>query len=355
MEAVILPPVRHLLPLATIRRARRLSMPGTITVRVNERVEANDIVAEAEGTPRHVFLDLVRGLGVPEEQVPRYVVRERGERVEAGDILAGPVGFARRTIRAPADGRVAGLLRGRLLFEIRGEPEQVTAGVPGVVLSTDGSREVVIETSGALIEGAWGNGREAFGVLRVLTSSPEERLDTHHLDISYRGAVLVAGRCDHPAPLHQAAELAVRGLVLGGLTADLGPVVQRLSYPVVVLEGFGPVPMNQAAFDLLRSNAGRDAAVDGRVGGAYEAQRPTVIVPLPASREADLPEDVIPLAPGVRVHLTRAPRQGQVGVVRQVLRSAVRYPSGLMARSVEVDLESGETVTVPLANLEILQ
>lgn len=355
MANLYAPSVTHVIPLTTIRRERQLPVAGTVTVRVGQRVQALDIVAEAPSSRRHLFLDLARGLGVPEAQIPRYLVRRPGDRVEAGDVIAGPVGISRRTVRAPADGRIVSLTGSRVLLELHGEPHTLRPGFPGTIAATDGMQSVTLETTGALIQAVWGNGLQDYGIMRIVGDSPRARLQTDKLDIDLRGAVLVAGVCDQPAPLHQATELSVRGVILGGLTSALIPLVQRLPFPVILTEGFGLLPINSMAWNLLRSNAGRGAALDGRSGGPYEPQRPEIIIPLPASRELSLPDDVIPLARGVRVRLVRRPYASVVGVVQTVEDQPVEFPSGLVARCALVDLEGVGPTLVPLANLEVLQ
>ncbi len=355
MSNLYTPSITHIIPLTTIRRERHLPVPGTVTVRVGQRVQAVDVIAEAPSRRRHLFLDLARGLGVPEAQVPRYLVHRPGERVEAGEVIAGPVGISRRTVRAPADSRIVSLAGSRLLLELHGEPHSLRAGFPGTVTATDGAQSVTLETTGALVQAAWGNGLQDYGVMRIVGDSPADHLQTDKLDIDLRGAVLVAGMCDQPAPLHQATELAVRGVILGSLTSALVPLAQRLPFPVILTEGFGLLPINGMAWNLLRSNAGREAALDGRLGGPYEQQRPEIIIPLPASRELSLPDEVIPLKRGVRVRVVRRPYASVVGVVQSVEEQPVEFPSGIVARSVVVELEGIGSVPIPLANLEVLQ
>ena len=41
-----LTPVMHVVPLTTIRRERVMPVPGVVTVRVNEKVQANHVIAE---------------------------------------------------------------------------------------------------------------------------------------------------------------------------------------------------------------------------------------------------------------------------------------------------------------------
>ncbi len=355
MTATQLPPVTHVLALTTIRRERQLPVPGTVTARVNEKVQAPDVIAEAEAVPRHLFLDLARGLGVPEDQAGRHVRRHVGDQLDAGDLIAGPVGLARRTVRAPARGRIVSLSGHRLLFEAATAALTLQAGFPALVVASDGTRSVTLETAGALIQAAWGNGRQDYGVMRSVGSGPGDRIQTAQLDINLRGAVLFGGICDQPAPLHQATELSVRGMILGSIPAELIPVALRLPYPLVVTEGFGRTPMNTAAFSLLTANVGHDAAVNAQPAEPYGSQRPEVIIPLPASRPPAMPEETVALAPKVRVRVLRAPYQGVVGVVRELPTRAVDYPSGILARSASVELEGIGTKLVPLANLEILQ
>jgi hypothetical protein len=80
-----------------------------------------------------------------------------------------------------------------------------------------------------------------------------------------------------------------------------------------------------------------------------------VIIPLPTSRQADVPDDVIQLAPGVRVRVLRAPFHGAVGIVRDLPLKAADFPSGLLARSAAIEIEGLGNRLIPLANLEVIQ
>ncbi len=354
MAITYLPPVRHVLPLTTVRRTRELPAAGAVTVRVNEKVQAQDVLGEAEVSPKHFFLDLARGLGVPEIQVQKYLEKQTGDLVNADEIIAGPAGVARRTVRAPSDGRIISFAGGKVLFQVRGRKAEVKAGFPGLIIATDGVRRVTLETTGALIQGVWGNGKQDYGLMRMVGDGPRSRLQTRLMDIQLRGAVIVAGQCDHPAPLQQAGELSLRGLILGGMAAALIPMARGLPYPIVVLGGFGDFPISAPIFNLLASNAGREVAVEGRTPSSYEIYGPEVIIPLPSDHSVELPEDVIPLGPGVRVRILRAPLQGVVGEVREILPRAEEMPSGMLARTAVVSIEGSGPARVPLANLEVL-
>lgn len=348
-------PLTHVVPMTTIRRERQLPVPGSVLVRMNEKVQAADVLAEAEPAARYFSLDLSRALGMAPREAMGQLRRERGERVDAGDVLAGPAGVTRRTLRAPAAGQIVAVQEGKVLFEAKGPVLPLRAGFAGVVVGTDGIQTVTIEATGALVQALWGNGKEDVGVMRQVASEADDRLEPDNFDVSLRGAVLLAGMCSHGAALQQAADLAVRGVILGSLAAELVAQARRMPFPVIVTDGFGDVRMNSAAFHLLATNAGREVTLDGRMGGPYSVQRPEIIIPLPANRQVALPDEVIPLKPGVRVRVLQAPHLGTVGVVREVPLRAIGYPSGVLARSARVELEGFGPAMVPLANLEILQ
>ena len=355
MSEMILPSRTHVIPMTTIRRERVLPVPGAATVRVNEKVQAADVIAQAEVSPRHYYLDIARALGIAESLAMRSIVVEVGVRVQEGDIIAGPVGVARKTVRAPEEGKIMAISKARVLLRARGRLLELHAGFPGVVVGSDGAQTVTVETTGSLVQAMWGNGRQDFGVLRVVGEGPGARLQTSQLDIKLRGAVLISGICDHPAPLHQATELSVRGVILGGMSSDLIPVARRLNYPVLLTEGFGARPINTTTFNLFSNNVGREAALFAQMDTLRKGHRPEVIIPLPASRSVSLPEEIVVLKPGVQVRVIQAPYLGEVGIIRRILPDVIEYPSGIRARSASLEVEGMGSITVPLANLEVMQ
>jgi transcription antitermination factor NusG len=115
------------------------------------------------------------------------------------------------------------------------------------------------------------------------------------------------------------------------------------------------LPINQAAYKLLSSNVGREVAVEASTPSPYGDQRPEVVIPLPPTKNVDLPSKVVKLSPGVQVRVIREPHFGAVGTVTELISQAVRYQSGALARSVTVELEGIGRETLPVSNLEVLQ
>jgi hypothetical protein len=82
-------------------------------------------------------------------------------------------------------------------------------------------------------------------------------------------------------------------------------------------------------------------------------QLPEVVIPLPLTEPPE-PKETDTLAPGQIVRLRRAPRAGEVGTLNALRPGLTQLPNGVRAPAADVRLENGETVIVPLVNLEIL-
>src|SRR3990172_9222384 len=113
-------PLTHVVHMTTIRREQQLPVPGAVLARMNEKVQAGDVLAEAEPAARFYSLDLARALGLPAKEAVKHLKRERGEGVDAGDVLAGPAGVTRRTLRAPGVGEIVAIQEGKVYFEAKG-------------------------------------------------------------------------------------------------------------------------------------------------------------------------------------------------------------------------------------------
>jgi hypothetical protein len=346
--------IKHILPLTTLRRERLLPIPGKVVVRKGQKVSATDTIAEAYLSPSHMLFDIARGLRVPAERAEKLIQVEVGARIAEGDIIAGPVGLTRRVIRAPKDGRVVLIGEGQVLLELRGRPFELKAGIPGIIRELVPERGAVIETTGALIQGVWGNGGVDFGLMIVKAKDPTELLTADQLDVSLRGSVILAGYVKDADVLKTAGELPLRGLILSSMDPVLIPLAIKVSVPIILLEGFGKRPVDGATFQLLTTNERREVALNADVWDRHRGTRPEVVIPLPASGEPPLPTDFNVFSSGQKVKITRAPFEGKIGTIDDLV-GIVELPSGIRTQAAEVRLEDGNSTVLPLANLEVLE
>jgi hypothetical protein len=344
-------------PLTLIQVERMLPDAGEVMVHAGGRVEPSDVVARTHQTQDFRIVDLARSLGVHKSQVKRFMLKSEGDSVEAGQVIALRGGFPRRRVMAPTRGEILAVGNGRALLKVEPELIEVRAYVKGTVASVSPGRGVVIETPGALAQGAWGCGGDAFGVLRAVADKPDEPLRAKSIDVAAHGAIIVGGGWLDAAALEQAQQLQVRGLIVGSLDGELRAQAEAMPFPIILTEGFGRIPMAEPIFALLKGNHGREASINAATRVRFGLARPEILIPLPSeSRLAPPPPAGAPLVVGARVRAIRPPYLGAVGVVESLPGQLQRLDSGVRMRGALVRLPgSPEAVFVPYANLELLR
>lgn len=344
----------HILPLTTIIRERVLPVTGRVTARLNQKVSPIDVVAEAVWAREHILIDVANALRLSIPSADRLLRCKVGDELPASAEIAIGTGLFPKTVRTPKEGRVIAAGGGQVLLETGQTSMQLRAGLPGNVVEIIPDRGVVIKTAGALIQGAWGNGRIDTGVMINLAEKPDGILTSNQLDVSMRGNIILGGLCKDAETLQAAEEIKVRGLILSSIFPSLLPLAGKMHFPIVVTDGFGSLPMNSAAYRLLSTNAKREVTLNAEAYDRYTGARPEVIIPLPVTSEPALPRDVEAFAPGQTVRMRRPPSLGAIGTVVSLRPGLTLLTSGLRAQSADVKMETGETVIVPLVNLEVV-
>lgn len=347
-------PVHHINGLTTIIRERLLPIEGTVLARPNQKVAAADTVAETRWSREHALIDVARALEVSPEAADRLIRCKAGEVLKAGAEIAAGRGLFPKRVTAPRDGRVIVAGGGQVLMETGESKFELKAGLPGTVVEIIPNRGVVVQTTGALVQGAWGNGRLDSGLLVNVAEGPGWVLTAARLDVSLRGSILMAGMVQQAETLKAAAELPVRGLILASLSPSLIQTAREMKYPIMLTDGIGSLPMNAAAYKLLSTNAKRDITLNAEAHDRYSGARPEAIVQLPVFSEAAPPKTFAELEIGRQVRLRRPPAAGQVGTLAALLPGLTVLPSGLRAPAAEIKLENGESVIAPLVNLEVV-
>ncbi len=346
-------PVTHLIPLTHIRRARMLPDKGQVLVNINQRVKATDIVAEASQMGKHLILDVRKALDLWQyDDAEKQIEYKVGEKVEKGDILAQTQGFLPRVVRSSVDGKVVSIHRGQIIIEHSAQKLELTASIPGTIAEILPERGVVIESNGALLQGVWGNSKIEQGILLVVDQPADEELTTTALDISLRGAVVVAGFVTRPEVLEAAQEVPVRGLILSSMSSNLVSLAHKVKYPIILMEGFGQVPMNEAAFHLLITNEKREISMNAE-WDPIRGEKPEIFIPLPA--RGSPAQEYGELTPGKTVRVTVPPYSGQSATLVALQPGLTTLPNGKRVSAAKIRLSNSLIVTIPIANLDVLE
>ena len=136
---------------------------------------------------------------------------------------------------------------------------------------------------------------------------------------------------------------------------------ERIGITLIVTEGFGEIAMAARTFALLASHAGRAASVNGATQIRAGVMRPEIVVPLEGHAAGGAAHTVSAggasaglLEVGTAVRVIRDPHFGVLGTVAALPEQPVTLASGSRARVLEVRTSAGQRITVPRANVELI-
>jgi hypothetical protein len=344
----------RLSPLTQIIRHRLLPVAGEVLVHAGDRVQPDDIVAQAPVEGRMFSIDLAQALGVSIPALSHRLQVSVGQTVMEGAPLASMRRFLRRPkeVKAPCAGTVQGITEGRLFLRQEAQAATLRAYVPGEVIEEYPHRGVAIRTAGALVRGIWGCGAESQGVLIVMSEQAGDVLTWEHVGLRYRGALIAGGILEDARVLYRAKQFRLSGLIVGSMSPTLRPLCEQLALSVMITEGVGHIPMAGPFYELLRSCQGRPAVMSG--AGRDGHNGPEVIVPMPTDVQTTALMVLKPIRVGTRVRLIRAPYLGAIGQVVNLSTSPQETAIGTLAEGADVRLADGRRVFVPYVNIELV-
>jgi hypothetical protein len=360
----------------TVHRVRRqLPIPGDVLVKVGDAVSARDVVAQTFMPGDVVPTNVANLLAVPPADVPECMLKKEGDDVAAGEPLArthGIFGMFKKTCRSKAAGTLESVsgVTGQVMIRGAQLPVQVRAYLSGEVKEVMAGEGVVIEAEVTLVQGIFGVGREAFGRIVIAAQRHDQDLTPDLVKPVMKDCVIVGGARMTREAIARAREIGAAAIVSGGiddqdlrdvLGYDLGVAItgsEDLGITLVITEGFGGIAMARRTFDLLGSRAGDEASVSGATQIRAGVMRPEIVVPLGRDAKARGPRGRLPdgqLAEGRPVRVIRDPWFGRIGTVAGLPSEPRVLESGSRARVLEVKLDSGESVTIPRANVELIE
>jgi hypothetical protein len=354
--ATYFPEQRHVLANASIRRERLLpeGAVGQLEAREGERVDLRDVIANGALPSRYMIIEAARELRLRHpEELESVLLVPVGEIAEAKQPIAGSQ--RGRRVLAPVTGRVVYVGDGRIILQALPEPIEVQAALNGTVIEIREDRGVVIETSGAVLQGVWGNDRVTIGALRAEPEQGLEQLTTDALDSSFRGFIFYTRRPLTARALQVMESREVLGVIAPSMEPALRERAQQSPMAVLLTLGFGHGRMSQVEFNFLESLAGKQATLDATQPARFTARRPEVIVNIAAraGQRPPAPSEDWTLERGMNVRLTRGEHAGMSGQITDLPKMPHLLDNGLRLPCAQVQLITGESTFVPLANLEV--
>ncbi|NDJ86531.1 MAG: hypothetical protein GYB66_11640 [Chloroflexi bacterium] len=349
---------------------RQRSLPprayGEVQVSAGAQVNWSKVVASGSMPRDYSLIDIAAALGIdPEdsENLAKVIELVPGDEVTAGMPLAKARRRRerKRIPKAPADGFVNLIERGRIILQVNPEPVEVRARIPGTVTALlgedeDEPRGVEIQSAGTLIQCAWGNGQFNFGPYSLEPS--EGLVSLRALDSlleNLRGRIYVLQRPLQGEDLVIAVEKELGGLVAPSMPHYLRETALMLKVPIILTEGFGDREPTPRIYDLLTEFENtREGTFDATMPARWHHERPEIVLPVSLRDRPPEPISDEPLSIGATVRIRREPYAGQIAQVRGIPEALQVIENGLHVRAAQVKLRGGKNVMIPLANLELL-
>jgi len=358
--------------LMTVSKERRLPLLGEILVEEGASVSYAKIVAKTEvpGDPELVKVSAI--LGIDQNEVRDFISKKEGDKLQKGEVFGrykAFFGLINREVTSPLDGEIESIskLTGQVIIRPVAVPVDVNAYIPGKVVEIMPREGVVIATQAAFIQGILGLGGEAHGEIRIVVDSPEGELTAETISEEDKGRILIGGSIITIEGFKRAVDVGVAGLVAGGMnytdvTEIMGKAIgvaitghEEIGTTLIITEGFGKMNMSARTFNLLKSFEGYVAAINGATQIRAGVLRPEIIIPHGETEELEKEELSAGMVSGTSVRIIREPNFGAIGEVASLPVELQRVESGSKVRVLVVRLDDGTEVTIPRANVEIIE
>ena len=355
-----------------VEKERKLPLKGTVLVNLGDEVDPYTNVAftTIAGDPH--IVDAAINMGILPETLPEVMVKKIGSPVEKGDQLCEYkmlFGLIKRSVNSPIKGTLESVseITGRIIIRSEPIPVNMEAYIPGKIKEILPEEGAVIETNAAFIQGIFGISGERHGVIKVVTESRDEQLTADHITDEHKDCIVVGGSLINIAAITKGIRVGVAGIVGGGINttdltkfmgAEVGVAItgeEKIGLTLIITEGFGSMSMHQKTYDILKKYEGYHAAMNGETQIRAGVIRPEIIIPHPEVFETDQDAISAGMVSGTPIRIIRNPYFGAIGAVVELPIELQRLESGSKVRVLKAQLADGSIVTVPRANVEIIE
>lgn len=324
---------------------------GVVHVHSGQMVDTQDVIASGQLPARHILIDAADILGLRDpRRLPRLLLVQANRFVEVNTPIAGRYSDRGKRVFSPIRGRIVATNNGRIIMQEMPETVTVNAGISGQVGEVYPKQGASIKTIGAITQGVWGNGRRVVAGLRVPLAKDIRRIVHHALDIQYKGSVMVLAKPITPEIISRFEASNIRGIIAPSMPVSMIPQALDSNMTIMLTEGFGHFHMTPQILHVLQDHEGYHITLD-TTESTY--RRPEAIINRPSAQFHQKPHHIAPIRVGCHVRIIRQPYFGQIGHVCDIPHHPITLANGLRVMGARVELMDGETINVPLANLEL--
>lgn len=368
-------PGLKVIPCMKVQKRRLLPIPGEVLVKVGDKVKAEQVVARTELPGKVHSINIANRMGCGASEVREFLKVKEGDVIARNGILAENkpwIPFFKTTVQSPVAGTIGAIsaITGLMLIHEAPTVLNLLAYIDGTVTEVQPTFGVTVEHDSTFIQGIFGIGGEVNGEISVAVKGPDEELLPEHINETHRGKIIIGGNHIGLDSIEKAKSVGAKAVVAGGLHDrdlrhilgyDIGVAVtgtEQIGITIVITEGFGHIPMAEHTFNLIKSREGEKASLSGATQIRAGVMRPELIVPgapCDGTYKVKSADEVGAIKVGDPVRIIREPNFGQLGTVTALPSELLKIATESHVRVMEVTLEHGEKLTIPRANVELVE
>ena len=356
-----------------IDKNRRLPIKGEVRKKVGDSVLPDDIVAKTNLPGNVQIIKVASQLNIGPADILEALKVSEGEQIKKGQLLAqtgGLFGLFKSEIFSPIDGTIESIsdVTGQIIMREAPIPVEIDAYTSGIVKDIIPEEGVIIETKAAFIQGIFGIGGEARGILEIIVQDRNDEITPEMLNGSQKGKVIVGGGFIGLEAFKKAISLNISGIVIGGfnyydlkeiLGYNLGVAItgsEDINTSLIVTEGYGHIKMSRGTFSLLKENENNFCSINGATQIRAGVIRPEIVIPVKEDSLKSVKESKIGkgMVIGSLVRVIRAPFFGLMGKVTELPSKLQKMESETLVRVAKINVDD-QDITIPRSNLEMVE
>ena len=356
-----------------IDKNRRLPIKGEVRKKVGDSVLPDDIVAKTNLPGNVQIIKVASQLNIGPADILEALKVSEGEQIKKGQLLAqtgGLFGLFKSEIFSPIDGTIESIsdVTGQIIMREAPIPVEIDAYTSGIVKDIIPEEGVIIETKAAFIQGIFGIGGEARGILEIIVQDRNDEITPEMLNSSQKGKVIVGGGFIGLEAFKKAISLNISGIVIGGfnyydlkeiLGYNLGVAItgsEDINTSLIVTEGYGHIKMSRGTFSLLKENENNFCSINGATQIRAGVIRPEIVIPVKEDSLKSVKESKIGkgIVIGSLVRVIRAPFFGLMGKVTELPSKLQKMESETMVRVAKINVDD-QDIIIPRSNLEMVE
>ena len=356
-----------------IDKNRRLPIKGEVRKKVGDSVLPDDIVAKTNLPGNVQIIKVASQLNIGPADILEALKVSQGEQIKKGQLLAqtrGLFGLFKSEIFSPIDGTIESIsdVTGQIIMREAPIPVEIDAYTSGIVKDIIPEEGVIIETKAAFIQGIFGIGGEARGILEIIVQDRNDEITTEMLNSSQKGKVIVGGGFIGLEAFKKAISLNISGIVIGGfnyydlkeiLGYNLGVAItgsEDINTSLIVTEGYGHIKMSRGTFSLLKENENNFCSINGATQIRAGVIRPEIVIPVKEDSLKSVKESKIGkgIVIGSLVRVIRAPFFGLMGKVTELPSKLQKMESETLVRVAKINV-GDQDIIIPRSNLEMVE